>query len=302
MAGVKIRSRGEQIFGAVNAFLLFLLSIVMLIPFLSVLKDSFDLGGQLDISLTLIPREFNLLYYRMVFNDQGIYRPLLNSIGITVVGTAMALVVNSLAAYTMSKRTLRGNKFFIYFLVIVPIIFHGGGVIANYVLYKAIGLLNTYAVMVLPLLVQGFWIIIIRQYYWSIPDSVTESAEIDGANEFTIFLRIIAPMSKAVYAAYALFKGVAFWNNWIQAMLYVADGRKHVLPIKLRSMLFFGQDGETKLRELADMLGVDLEQYLISAEGLSSAIIIVGALPVFIIYPYLQRYFATGLRVGAIKG
>ncbi|MBT3271780.1 MAG: carbohydrate ABC transporter permease, partial [Spirochaetales bacterium] len=148
MAGVKIRSRGEQLFGVANVLFMILLSVLMLIPFLAILKDSLDLGGQGDLTLTFIPKEFTLLYYDMVFNDAGVYRPFVNSIGVTLVGTLLALAVNATAAYTVSKRGLRGNRFFIYFLVVIPIIFHGGGVIANYVWYKAIGLLNTYAVLI----------------------------------------------------------------------------------------------------------------------------------------------------------
>jgi putative aldouronate transport system permease protein len=302
MAGVKIISRGERVFGAFNALFMILLSCMMLIPFLAVLKDSVDLGGQGDISIALIPKEFTLMYYQMVFNDSGVYRPFLNSVGVTVVGTTLALVVNSMAAYTMSKRNLRGGRFFVYFLVVIPIIFHGGGIIANYVWFKFLGILNTYMVLILPLLVQGFWIVIIRQYYWTIPDSITESAEIDGAGEFRIFLRIIAPMSKAVFAAYTLFKGVAFWNDWLWCLLYVHDPDKYVFPVKLRGMFFWGQEAERFLRDFAELLGVDPMETLITMEGLSSAIIIVAVIPVLIVYPYLQRYFATGVRVGALKG
>ena len=302
MAGVNIRSRGEKLFGVANGFFMFGLSLMMLLPFLAVLKDAVDLGGQADIRITLIPEEFTLLYFKMVFSDPGVYRPFLNSVGITIVGTTLALVVNSMAAYTMSKPKLRGNKFFVYFLVIIPIIFHGGGVIANFVWYKALGILNTYFVLVLPLLVQGFWIVIIRQYYYSIPYSLTESAEMDGAGEFTVFVRIIAPLSKAVFAAYALFKGVGFWNNWLQCLYYVSDPKKYVFPVKLRGMFFWGQEAERFLRDFAESMGIDPMETLISMEGLASAIIIVAVIPILLIYPYLQRYFASGVRVGAIKG
>lgn len=302
MNGVKIRSRGERLFGVANALFMLFISVLMVFPFLVVLKDSLDRGGAGDLRITLIPREFSLVYYQMVFYDSGVYRPFINSIFVTVIGTLLALIVNAMAAYTLSRRKLRGNKFFIYFLIVIPIIFHGGGIIANYIWFKILGLLNTFAVLVLPVLVQGFWIIIIRQFYWSIPESLSESAEIDGAGEFTVFTRIIAPMSKAVYAAYALFKGVSFWNTWITSILYISDPRKYLFPVKLRSMLFVGDEGEARLRELAEMMGLEFEEMIFSMEGLTAAIIIVGALPIFIIYPYLQRYFAAGVRVGAIKG
>ena len=302
MAGVKIRSRGEILFGMANSLFMVVLSVVMFFPFLIVLRDSLDHSGQGILTLYFLPREITLAYYRMVFHDEGVYRPFLNSIFVTVIGTVLALIVNASAAYTLSKRKLRGNRFFIYFLIIIPIIFHGGGIIANYIWYKMLGLLNTFAVLILPVLVQGFWIVIIRQFYWSIPESLSESAEIDGAGEFTIFRQIIAPMSKAVFSAYCLFKGVSFWNTWITNILYVSDPRKFLFPIKLRSMLFVGDEGEARLRELSDMMGLEFDEMMLSMEGMTAAIIIVGALPIFIIYPYLQKHFAAGVRVGAIKG
>ena len=153
MNGVKIRSRGEILFGVANVLFMLLLSILMLFPFLVVLKDSLDRGGGGELRLTLLPREFSLVYYEMVFYDSGVYRPFINSIFVTIIGTLLALIVNSMAAYTLSRRKLRGNRFFIYFLIVVPIIFHGGGIIANYIWFKMLGLLNTFAVLILPVLV-----------------------------------------------------------------------------------------------------------------------------------------------------
>ena len=144
--------------------------------------------------------------------------------------------------------------------------------------------------------------IIIRTFYWSIPFSLTESAQLDGASEFTIFRRLIAPLSKAVYAAIALFTGVGFWNNWLYPLLFNNNPRLYTFPVKLRAMLFLGQDVERQMQEWALNMGVDIEEIYIVFEGLSSAIIIVALVPVILIYPYLQRHFSQGVRIGAIKG
>ncbi len=296
------RSTGEKLFAAFNALFLLFVALTMLIPMLSVLKDSLDKGGHADITINLIPNEFTFMYYRMVFMDTGVYRPFLNSILVTVLGTGIALFINALGAYTLSRRELPGNKFLVYFLVVIPMVFVGGGIIANYILFKAVGLLNTYWVIFLPTTVMGFWMIIIRTFYWNIPFSLTESAWLDGASEFTIFAKIISPMAKAVYAAMTLFAGVHYWNAWREAVLYVHDASKYTFPVKLRGMLFLGQDIEKQMKLLAEAMGVDPEEVLIAFEGLAGAIIIVAMIPILLIYPYLQKYFAQGVRIGAIKG
>lgn len=298
---VQIRSPGERIFAFFNGLVLFLVSLTMLVPMLAILKDSVDLGGQADLRISLIPKQFTFMYYQMIFRDQTVYRPFLNSIGVTVVGTALGLFVNAMAAYTMSRRELRGTKFFVYFLVVLPMVLGGGGIIAEYIYYRMIDLSNRYLVLILPSLAVGYYMILIRQYYFTIPFSLTESAQLDGAGEFTIFQKIIAPLSKAVYAAIALFTGVSFWNSWYNALIFVHDPAKYTFPVKLRMMLFYPQDAERWMYEWATALGIDITQVLVVFEGLSSAIIIVAVVPVLLIYPYLQRHFAAGVRVGAIK-
>jgi putative aldouronate transport system permease protein len=297
-----MRSTGEKVFAFFNGLIMLILSLTMLIPLLSVLKDSLDLGGQADVTISFIPHEFTLIYYRMVFMDSGVFRPFLNSVMITAVGTSLSLVINAMGAYTLSRKELRGSKFFVYFLVVIPMVFGGGGVIANYIWFKAIGILNSYFVLFLPLLATGFWMIIIRQFYLTIPFSLTESAWLDGAPEFVIYRKIIAPLSKSVFAAMALFIGVQFWNQWLQAIYYVHNPKYYTFPVKLRGMLFYGQDIEIQMQELAMSLGIDPEEVLIAFEGLSGAMIVVAILPVLIAYPYLQKHFASGVRVGAIKG
>ena len=297
-----IESTAHKTFRYFNGLMLTLVGLTMLVPLLAVLKDSLDYGGQETIRLSLIPRQITGMYYQMIFMDPTVYRPILNSVIVTVVGTALGLFVNATAAYTMSRREVRGNRFFVYFLVIIPMVFGGGGIIAQYIWFKMLGLLNTYAVMILPLLAVGFYMIIIRTFYWTIPFSLTESAQLDGANEFVIFQKIIAPLSKAVYAAIGLFMGVGFWNNWVYPLIFVQDPSKYTFPVKLRSMIFLGQDPERLMIEWAIQHGIDVQQVLITFTGLSSSLIIGSIIPIILVYPYIQRYFAQGVRIGAIKG
>lgn len=299
---LKIDTTGHRVFRFISGLFLVVVALTMLVPMMSVFKDSLDFQPRSSLRLVLIPQELTLFYYRRVINDVSVYRPFLNSMLITAVGTALSLFVNSMAAYTMSRRDIRGNVFFVYFLVIIPMVVGGGGIIANFVWFRALGILNTYLVMILPMVAAGFYMIIIRTYYWSIPFSLTESAQLDGASEFTIYRMIIAPLSKAVYAAIALFAGVAYWNNWLYAFMFVQNPRLYPFPVKLRAMLFLTQDAERLLQEWALQQGIDLQEVLVTFEGTSSAIIMVAIIPVLLIYPYLQRHFAQGVRIGAIKG
>jgi putative aldouronate transport system permease protein len=211
------------------------------------------------------------------------------------------MFINALGAYTLSKRELPGNRFFIYFLVIIPMLF-GGGIVPTYLLIRALGLIDTLPVLFVPSAANAWRMILIRNYYWSIPKSLPESARIDGAQEFTVFFKIILPLSKPVLAAIALFTGVSYWNTFMAAVIYIRDARKYTFPVKLRELIILGGDSEKNFEEMLMQLGLDPEEYFLSIEGLSAAMMIVSMIPIILIYPYLQKYFAKGIMVGSIKG
>lgn len=295
------RSLGEKIFNVFNIIGFFLFTLIMLIPIAYVLKNSLDISQVGEVKLSLLPQEPSLLFYRMVVNDESVYRPFLNSILVTVLGTTFAMIVNSIGAYTLSKRELPGNRFFIYFLVIIPMLF-GGGIVPTYLLIRAIGLLDTLPVLFVPSMANAWNMILIRNYYWSIPKSLEESARIDGAQEFTVFFRIIIPLSKPVLAAIALFTGVGYWNTFMAAILYIRSAKKYTFPVKLRELIILGGDSEKNFEEMLMQLGYDPAEYFLSMEGLSAAMMIVSMIPIIMVYPYLQKYFAKGIMVGSIKG
>jgi ABC-type glycerol-3-phosphate transport system permease component len=295
------RSRGEKIFNFFNIIFFLFLAVIMMVPMLYVLKQSLDLEGHTNRKLTLWPEVFTYAYYRMIVTKQGIYRPFLNSIIITAIGTSMVVTLNAMGAYTMSKRWLRGSKFFVYFLVVIPMVF-SGGIIANFLLRKYIGLIDTMWVLILPLAANGWYMILMRNFFWTIPISLVESAQIDGASEYYVFRKIILPLSKAVLAAIGLFAGVTFWNTFRDAIFYINDPMKITFPVKLRSMLFLDQGNEALFE--STMLAMDLDVFAIMLinEGLRAAMIIVAVIPVLLVYPFLQRYFTKGLLIGSIKG
>lgn len=295
------RSLGQKIFNVFNVIGFFLFTLIMLLPIAYVIKNSLDISQIGQVKLTLIPQEPSLLFYNMVINDESVYRPFLNSIVVTILGTTFAMIINSIGAYTLSKRELPGNRFFIYFLVIIPMLF-GGGIVPTYLLVRALGLIDTLPVLFVPSMANAWNMILIRNFYWSIPDSLEESARIDGAQEFTVFFRIILPLSKPVLAAIALFTGVGYWNTFMAAILYIRTPTKYTFPVKLRELIILGGDSEKNFEEMLMQMGYDPAEYFLSVEGLSSAMMIVSMIPIILVYPYLQKYFAQGLMVGSIKG
>lgn len=295
------KSLGEKVFNVFNLIGFFLFTCLMLIPILFVIKTSLDVSPVGELQLSLFPKDFSWLFYRLVINDESVWRPFMNSIIVTVLGTSFSMVINAIGAYTLSKRELPGSRFFIYFLIIIPMLF-GGGIVPTYLLIRALGLIDTLPVLFVPNMVSGWNMILIRNYYWSIPQSLGESARIDGAQEFTVFFRIILPLSKPVLSAIALFTGVGYWNTFMAAVLYIRDSRKYTFPVKLRELIILGGDSAKIFEEMMMQLGLDPAEHFLTIEGLSSAMMIVSMVPIVLIYPYLQKYFAKGLMVGSIKG
>ncbi|NMA94565.1 MAG: carbohydrate ABC transporter permease [Clostridiales bacterium] len=295
------RTRGEKIFNVFNIIFFCLFTIAMLVPVLYVLKISFETGGFGELSISLIPQEPSTMFYKMVLQDKSIWRPFLNSVFITVVGTVLSLFVNAMGAYTLSKRDLKGVNFFVYYLVVIPMLF-SGGLIPSYLLIRELGLMDSLAALIIPALASGWNMILIRNYYWSIPSSLIESARIDGAEEFTVFTKVILPLATPVLAAIGLFTGVGFWNTFFSAVIYINDPSKYTFTVKLREMIAVQQDLQKQFEKMAMDSGEDLLLANLTQEGLSSAIMIISLIPIIIVYPFLQKYFVTGLMVGSIKG
>lgn len=295
------RSIGEKVFNVFNLIGFFLFTLLMLIPIAYVIKTSLDISPIGEVKLSLLPIEPSLLFYNLVIHDESVYRPFMNSIIITVLGTSLSMFINSIGAYTLSKRELPGSRFFIYFLVIIPMLF-GGGIVPTYLLIRALKLIDTLPVLFVPYAANAWNMILIRNYYWSIPLSLSESARIDGAQEFTVFFKIILPLAKPVLAAIALFTGVGYWNTFMAAVLYIRDSRKYTFPVKLRELIILGGDSEKNFEEMLMQLGLDPTEYFLSIDGLASAMMITSMVPIILIYPYLQKYFAKGIMVGSIKG
>ncbi|NLC69192.1 MAG: carbohydrate ABC transporter permease [Clostridiaceae bacterium] len=298
---MKKHKRKLNVFDIVNMAIMAIFAVIVLVPVLHVLRISLDIGARSSSSLFLIPNRFSIVFYIMILKDKSIIRPFMNSIFITAVGTALSVFLNAMTAYALSKRDLPGNKFLVYYLIILPILF-SGGLVPNYLLMKSLKLIDKMAALVLPVLINGWNIAIIINYYWTIPSSFVESARMDGAQEMTVFIKIILPLSKPVLAAIALFTGLGFWNAFFSAIMYINSPEKYTFPVKLREMVIVQYDMKGQFAGVVKAFtGKDL-QPTVTQEGLTAAVIIASILPVILVYPYLQKYFTEGLMVNSIKG
>jgi putative aldouronate transport system permease protein len=295
------RSLGEKIFNIFNLLGMFLFTLIIVIPVLFVFRNSFELSETATATLRLWPEDFSLVFYGMVIKDETVYRPLMNSVFVTVVGTPLTLLINALGAYTMSKRELPGKDFFAYYMVIIPMLI-GGGTIPGFLLMRALGLIDSLWALIIPALASGWNMTLLRNYYWSIPNELTESARIDGASEMTIFAKIILPLSKPVLSALGLLSGLGFWNIFYAAMIYIRTPSKWTFPVKIRETVMKNEGNDKLWEEMMVAAGFDPTELLINQSGLGGAMMVVSMLPVLIVYPFLQKYFAGGIMVGSVKG
>jgi putative aldouronate transport system permease protein len=291
-------SRGERIFARINTAFLVLFGLAILFPVVYVLKTSLDKAAAGDLTLSIIPREFSLFYYRMVLSDASILRPFLNSIVLTAIGTVVSLGLETMGAYPLSKKELPGNRLIIYLLVLTMMF--SGGLIPFYILVRSLKMIDRFPwVLILPFCISAWNLILLRNYYASIPASLIESARIDGASEFRTFTAIALPQSLPVVAAIGLFTGVNYWNTFFNAIIFINSPAKYTFAVKLREMLALQITmlNESQ-RTLADSLDMNKG---INTESLYSAIIILSLVPIVVAYPWLQKHFVKGIMIGSIK-
>lgn len=292
-------TRGDKIFDIANIVLMSLVLIVTLYPFLNVLAISLNESSDtVRGGITIIPRAFTFENYQQIFQYEGLIRGLWISIARTLVGTLLGLVSASMLAYTLSRADFQGRKFTSTFLVVTMYV--SGGLIPVYILFRDLDLLGTFWVYVLPTLVNAFNVIIIRSFMDGLPYALQESAKLDGANDFTIFWKIILPLCKPVLATIALFLAVGQWNSWFDTYLY--NGRSPewtTLQFELMKVLQSTQQGGSGQQINTAAMADQMKQ--ISPESIKMAITIVVTVPILIVYPFLQKYFVSGMTLGAVK-
>lgn len=283
----------SRIFDGILVIIMLSVITVTIIPFLNVVALSFS--GSLPVSLgkvTILPKSISLESYMVIFKDSAIWISYRNSIMYAVLASTFGILVNSMLAYPLSIKTYGLRGFTTVILAIT--MFFSGGMVPTYIVVSALGLVDTIWVMFIPFSISAFNVFVLRTFYLSIPDSLRESARIDGANEIYILFRIILPLSKPVLAVILLWSIIGTWNDFITPLIYLLDSNKYPLQIFLRRILYqFSEDMNFK---------AFLDKAVISPVTVQSAAIIVTILPIVCIYPFLQKYFTKGIMIGSIKG
>ncbi len=237
-----------------------------------------------------IPKGFNINAYKYIMFNNQFRTSFILTVSITVLGTAIALLTTSMTAYVLTRQDLPGKTFIAVLYIFT--MFFGGGMIATYILYKQIGLIDNFWVLVFPASINPFNIILMRNFYDSISPSLEESAKIDGASNFRILFKIVIPLSKAAMATIGLFFAVTYWNSFIGALLYTTKRELMTIQLYLRNMLTAIDNLMETNSEMLDTL---------ATETVRAATIIAAMLPILLIYPFVQKYFVMGIMVGAIK-
>lgn len=283
------------LFDVINYLILFLLVIVTLYPILHVLFASFSDGSQLAAHKGFMfkPEGFSLEAYAAVFKNRQIYIGYKNTLLIIVGGLALSLTLTSMGAYFLSRENIMLQRYISFFIVFT--MFLNGGLIPTYLTVKSLGLRNNLLAMFVPCAVNTYNLMIMRTAFYGLPKSLEESAKLDGANDFQVLFRIFIPISMPVVAVMILYYGLSYWNSWFAAMIYFSDRDLYPLQLILRELLV--DESVTALNSAAtaeDTNGV--------AETIKYATIIVSTVPVLCVYPFLQKYFAKGVLIGAVKG
>ncbi len=287
-------SRGEKIFNAANMFVLGVIALICLYPFVYTLSISLSTAAEASRDgFHLYPKEISLVSYRMVLGNPNIATGYMNTIIRTVVGTILTLLLTCVAAYPLARREMP-HRSMLTFVIVFTMLFNGG-IVPGYLLVKELGMINTLWSLIIPGMITAFNVIIVKNFFQSLPESLVESARIDGAGEWTILLRIYLPLSKPVLATVALWTAVAHWNAWFDALLYITDDSKQVLQTFLQRIVI---ESSTQMMEL----GVtDTSVVQFTSETIKAATIIVTILPIIAVYPFVQKYFVKGIMLGGVK-
>lgn len=291
---MKENTWSSRLFDGVNIVLLALISLAMLVPFLYVVAVSFSSYKDfLESSFVLIPKEWVIESYQYIFGSSSFVRSIFVTVYITILGTLINLFFTATLAYVLSKPVV-GQKI-VLFAVMFTLLF-SAGMIPTYLVVKETGLLNSIWALILPAAISPFNLIVMRQFFMSIPPELNEAAVIDGANDLHTFVKIILPLSKPSMAAFGLFYAVAHWNNYFTGILYLNDPAKWPIQVILRQIVVINETqsalGNTQV----------LLENAPPAETIQMAAIIVATAPILLVYPFLQKHFAKGVMLGSVKG
>ena len=288
-----MKKKKLSVFEIFNLFLLWGFCLLVLLPFLHVVSLSFSSPESSFVQIRFWPEKFTWQNYIQVFRNKYIYSGFANTIFRTVTGTILSVLATICAAYPLSKPYLPHKLFWTMFVVFT--MFFSAGLIPSYLWNKQLGLMDNKLVLILPGLISAYNVVIARNFFMGIPESLEESARIDGANDIKVFFYIVVPISKAIIATLALWIAVGHWNAWFDSMLYIRDAGDQVLQVVMRRIVLEGQIAAMELNDptLASAA---------NPETIKAATIMVTTLPILCVYPFVQKHFVKGVVVGSVKG
>ncbi len=287
----------ERIIDIIFYTLAGLAAIVTIYPFLNVFAVAFsDYSSYLDNPMMILPKNFTLSAFERVFNYSLLKSSYLNTILVTVVGTILGIIVTILTAYPLSKKELLGKPILMN-LIIFTMLF-SGGMIPKFYLITSLGLYDSLWAIILPVALSPFNIILMKNFFASLPESLEEAARIDGASDPHILARIIVPLSKPIIATMVLFLAVSYWNSFFSAVIYIRSQSKWTLQLLLREVIYSAK----ALLQQTQGDAAESGNIEVNAVTIQYATLIIAVLPIVCVYPFLQKYFVKGVMIGAVKG
>ncbi|BCJ93963.1 putative ABC transporter permease protein YtcP [Anaerocolumna cellulosilytica] len=275
--------RARAVFLIFNYIFLSVLMLVMLIPLLKVFVDSID---PTTYGIRLIPKVIDLSAYKQIISSTNLYRPLLVSVFTTVSGTAVGLLLTTLAGYVIIQKKMPGRGIMVTFIFITMLF--NGGLIPTYLTIKNLGLMNNFIAIIIPCSLSAYNIILMKSFFETIPSTLYEAASLDGCTPMKTFLKIVLPLSKPALASIGLFIAVGLWNEYMHFILYITDTRWQNFQVKVRDLI------------LND--GISGTSITVSQDMLKNAVVVVVVFPFLMIYPFIQKYFTKGVTIGSVKG
>lgn len=293
------RSRGEQAMQAFIYILLIAICLLILLPCLNVLALSFNDGADAAKGgVYFFPREFTLSNYKQVFEDGSIMRGYVYTVARVVIGTSLSLIITAFTAYALKEKKLPGGKL-ITILITFTMLF-GGGMIPTYIQYKDLHLLNNFWVYVVPGLISVTYLLMMRTFFEGIPESLEESAKLDGCGYFGTFFRILLPLSKPVMAVVGLYTAVNHWNDWFAGAFYMTSSDKWPVQTVMQQMLARAMSAQQEITSVSQALAQNTSN--VTSDSLKMAAVVITTVPILCVYPFVQKYFAQGAMIGAVKG
>lgn len=286
-------SRSGIAFDGINYLFMILLCLTTLYPFIFLLSLSLDENAVFNLAqLSIIPKQISIGYYKKVLSNEYVLSGFFNTFLRTGIGTPLTVIATLFCAYPLSKKYFPHRALWTGLIVLT--MFFSGGLIPRYLLVKYLNLNDKIWALILPGLINTFTMIIMRNYLMTIPDSLEESARIDGATDTVILFRIIVPISVPIIATVALWTAVDHWNAWFDSLIYIGSSKKQVLQIVLRRIVLEGTSHMMELNSRGDSYT--------NTDSLKSATVMVATLPIVAVYPFVQKFFIKGIMIGSLKG